>query len=396
MSKDINVSISVKPRRALNDVDFAAAIQSLSVGDFQALNNRDSVRNYTFGGNGYAIAVNGRHIQVFLSDVRAILEENVQYERTEAELRKANQQWADEHLRMSADIRRLSDELTLARERDVEQEGKLAELTERLDRNLEANLTWEQRHTNVTEKLAARNLQVDNLVAQLTAKDALLNAAGRDLEVLRERNAELERLNANQSESIKQYQAGKDPVADYLIKQYQEQIHALTDRCDSIAAARNKQADTIIGFQQRMAAFDAEATRLREEVAAERAARRQEAANAAREIALLREANESFATSHTANYERESSNARTYLEEIVSLRNTIAVIGADNDRLTNKLVRLTDQRDAALGRLGSDKAERKPTRVVLVIHADGSVQLDTGDAPVVVQGNVSVNGEVAA
>jgi hypothetical protein len=131
-----------------------------------------------------------------------------------------------------------------------------------------------------------------------------------------------------------------------------------------------------------MAAFDAEATRLREEVAAERAARREEAAAAASQIA---------AAEHKA-----ADNARTHLEEIVSLRNTVAVIGADNDRLVNNLVRLTDQRDAALGRLGSDKAERKPTHVVLAIHADGSVQLDTGDAPVVVQGNLSVNGEVSA
>jgi chromosome segregation ATPase len=416
MSKDINVSLSIKgTRRALNDVQFAAFARSLMDGSFGVKAGhrnpgelRERFADYSFDRCG-VISVNGVEISEFLRDVDVIASENAQYEREEADLRRANKEFSDENARLSA----------------------------RLDGANNACIVWEQRHTNVTAKLAA--------------KDALLNAVGKDVEVLREKIADQARRLENQAKSIAEYQAGKDPVNDWFAKQLQGKIDALTadnqSKSNAIASLNvdnTKMANAIAGHNQRLASFDAEATRMREELAAERAARRNEAAAAAEQIAGIEA--------------KHADNARTYLNEVLSLRDETTRFRASlltpviMDAVTRDLlnaeimglhttihgleVQLTaanhnfNLADGALSARNKEltaatdiinelkadlnvvhrhytdamdelnhergKPGRRPTRVAITVNADGSVHLDTGDSPVVVQGNVSVNGEVAA
>lgn len=378
------------------------------------------MRNFTFGGNEYAINVNGRHIMVFLEDVKTIVGENAQYEREQTELRRANEHFSAEHVRLSERIAALDAQLHNANEQIADQERRLSnqsisignyqkamsdrdeqivrmiesmgalesanrELSERMDRANNACVTWEQRHTNVK--------------AKLEAKDQLLNAAGRDLEALRERATGFqEELSAALKE--------RDAVKQALVCE-QTKSGNLKESCDRMVMARENQCNTIIGVQQRAAAFDAECTRLRIEVANERNERRQEAANSAREIALLRETNESFATAHTANYERESGNARTYLETIIALRDTVvrlegalesvdtnfkladAALSARNEELAIANAALNDVREE-LGRC----TVPRPGSFKIEFNRDGSIVLDTGDGPVTINGKVDMNGNL--
>jgi chromosome segregation ATPase len=377
MAKDIHVTLSAKKRRALNEVDFAAVIDSLAKCKLEIRDPCEPLKHWSFDCNGHMIVVNKSPLDKFLGDVQIIVGENAQYEREQTELRRANQHYSDEHVRLSKRI--------------VEQEGALASLTQQRDNEREANVVWEQRHTNLKAKLAA--------------KDALLNAAGRDMEVLRERAtgfqeelasalaqlgnaneqiADQERRLKNQGDSIAQYQAGTDPVKDYLVKSLLESVDALTVKCSQLAAARNNQRNTIIGHQQSLSAFDIEATRLREEVAEERDARRKQ--------------------------EGVADGLRSALADVTAERDSLKGLldWADRTRTagehpTAHLVRRTQKLEGELATANAELNDLRATlaegnattsKVVLTVHANGAVTLDAGESPVTLQGHVWAEGNV--
>ncbi len=340
MAKDLHITISTKKRRALNEVEFAAAIDALAKTNIEIKDPYNSLKDYSFDVPGCPIYVCRRPIASFLEDVKIIAAENAQYEREQTELRRANQHFTDEHVRLSERIAALA--------------GENAALNARLSNASEACVTWEQRHTNVKAKLAA--------------KDELLNAAGRDLEKLR---------------------AGFS-ASERELARVREERDAISAERDLLAAARENQRNTIIGFQQRMKSFDAEATRLRAEIGEERAARRQEAASAAGLSELYRLRGDALMSAYQALSSRneELAVATSALEaarkELASSDRTLAEHTHNHGE------------DAAQYAVNAYDAAGKAARVVLTFCADGSIVLDTGDGPVTINGNVAMEGNMKA
>jgi chromosome segregation ATPase len=327
MSKDIQLGPFVMTPRALNDVQFAAAIESLANGVFDVRHHFDSARNYRFTAHEHAIVVNTHAISVFLRDVKAILDANGRYARAEDALHRANREFADENCRLNA---------SLSNERS-------------------ANVTWEERYNAVKGKrdlleadLAVANSAVAVIRERATGFQQELSAARSDLDEAVEQIKTLTRRNETQSESIGRYQEENEGLA-HNVKSLMAKVGSLTNALaaqpDLQAIAEREQLmkriesqrKTIIDFQQRQSEFNREKgsnETLREVNASLQA-----------EIAALREANESFATGHIAKSKEATS--------------------------------------------------QRPTRVTLTIDKDGSVHFDSGDAPVVITGNLSVTGELS-
>ncbi|MFM0165730.1 hypothetical protein PQR39_35540 [Paraburkholderia sediminicola] len=365
--------------------------------------------------------MNLRPISQFLADVETIVTENVFYERRETELLKSNREFSEENIRLNANItaqagtiedheRRLANQSISIGNYQTELgnlKGQNADLTGRLERSIEANQTWEARHSAVKTALDSFERQVSNsdsviqsLRAQLTAKDALLNAAGRDLETLRERTTGFQ-------EELSEAQRKRQEEVGSLRSDLECAETVKTNLRESV----NKLIATRDGLQQRVDAFDGEATRLREELAEERAERRQEAANAAAQIEAQANAIEGGgkaldAMQHNFRMADRALSCRNdtiwSLEKLLSAKEeerrldvaTLKGVIAEKEK-TLTTVRANATHWALEAASAQRAAGRESIKLGLYLHADGSVSLQTDSQVVVTSENVVFNGNVS-
>jgi chromosome segregation ATPase len=398
-----------KPRRALNDVQFAAAIDSLAKCKFEVRDPYNSLNGCRFSTPGRNIVVDGYAIDFFLRDVQAIVSENAQYQREHTALRHSNKQFCDENARLNVRIEELTGELV---QRTSQRDALIGQCTDLRA----ANKQFADEHVRLDARIGEQaGVLEDN-------ERHLKNQAITIGNFQAERGAYLQKA-ASDAEAMKILARRKGDVEE-LVDDLRVERENLLKRIDC-------QRNTIIGFQQRAGSFDAEAARLREELAAERAARRTEAANAASEISVAHQAMNdirealSDANGKLASFrrelneiitERETAKASFRLadralsarnETLASLEKLLAakeeerqldvktlkgVIAEKNEALESLRRNVTHY---ALEALKTRSARVYPVKLAVLVHADGSVNVET-EAPVVFTGNVKLTGEVSA
>lgn len=211
-----------------------------------------------------------------------------------------------------------------------------------------------------------------------------LNVATGSVESLQKEVKRFEEATAQQSKDIDAQREENDALASELAaaKEANEGLQrelAVTqfalnnthDCADQMRRQLDASQRAIDGLKQRLDAFDVAATRLRREVLEERTMRREEAASAAIEIEAME--------ADTA------SNARTYLETILKLREELSNSKAARDLLDAEINGLRAKHEHG----------RAPVEIKIEVSSDGSVKFNTGSTPVVITGDVKINGAIA-
>jgi len=166
MSKHLHVTLSVKRVRALNDVQLAAAVLGLMRSNFEVRHQFNGLQNYTFQDERFLIHVDGFPITRFLGDVEIIMAENAQYEREHGELRRANEHFSHEHVRLSDRIKELEAE-------NADQKRRLGNQSDSIGHYQEKEERFEQRHASDAEAIqviARQKGTLEEIIADLRAE----------------------------------------------------------------------------------------------------------------------------------------------------------------------------------------------------------------------------------
>jgi chromosome segregation ATPase len=356
MSKHLHVTLSVKRVRALNDVQLAAAVLGLMRSNFEVRHKFNGLQSYTFNDDNFLIHVDGFPINRFLGDVEIVMAENAQYEREHGELRRANEHFAHEHVRLS--------------QRIAEHEATIKDQVRRLDNQSDSIGHYQEREERFEQQRTSDAVAIEVIARQKGNAEEII------ADLRAERTNLLNRIES-QRKTITDFQQ-KQPTFAHL----SAEVERLLAERTALAADNDRLTDAVVKVtDQRDAALGRNAELVAASESLQHSFKLADRALSAR--------NESIAAMDRLKEVREQEH-KGEKEVLIA---TIARLEKSNENLSRNVTHYA----LAAGKVQEalEDSGRKQVVVRLIVNHDGSVTVQT-DGNLSIDGNVECKGALAA